>query len=265
MEEYTVVITSCGRFDLLERTLRSLIAYLEGPQESVIVIEDSGQQTVDDVVRSVLPDARVIVNEQRLGQLASVDKAYAQVQTPYIFHCEDDWHFTAGGFLEDSYALLKAFPELSLVSLRSRDELNRLIRTSPTRRLGSIDYFQADPDLHPEYFGYSFNPGLRRRADYLRIGPFASFRGEREISYCFKKLGYTIGYLEQACVTHIGDERHINDPKTHKRARTLPQRLAHSLRLRVDRLHRAAFPAHDPANQIQNGSGKFAETRLSNQ
>lgn len=262
MEPYTVVVTSCGRFDLLERTLSSLCRFLDGPCSQIIVIEDSGRAEVRDVVHAIAPKAQVIVNTRRLGQLTSIDFAYSRVQTPWIFHCEDDWEFSDGKFIHDSHALLQEFPELSLISLRPRSELNRRVRNAPPRQFKDIGYFRADPFSHPEYFGYSFNPGLRRREDYLRIGPFSTFRGEREISYCFKKLGYTMGYLERHCVEHIGNERHIDDPTTHKRARSLPQRLAHSMRIRFDRLHRNLFPTHDPAVQIQRGQGEFAETRL---
>jgi hypothetical protein len=262
MKPYTVVITSCARFDLLERTLSSLCRFLDGPCDRFLVIEDSGDESVRDVVTSITPDAQVLVNPRRLGQLASIDRAYAQVQTPWIFHCEDDWEFTDGKFVQDSHSLLQEFPELSLISLRPRGELNRLVRNAPPRQLNDVGYFRAEPFAHPEYFGYSFNPGLRRREDYLRVGPFVSFRGERDISYCFKKLGYTMGYLERHCVQHIGDERHVDDPRTHKRARTMPQRLAHSVKLRLDRLHRNLFPGQDPAMQILQGEGEFAETRF---
>ena len=33
MEPYSVALTSCGRFDLLERTLASLLPRLDGPPE----------------------------------------------------------------------------------------------------------------------------------------------------------------------------------------------------------------------------------------
>jgi hypothetical protein len=265
MKPYTVVITSCGRFDLLDRTLGSLQQHLEGPLDGVIVAEDSGNPDVQDVVRATFPDALVLLNRPQLGQLTSIDRAYSFVRTPFIFHCEDDWEFSSGSFLHPSAVLLEAFPELSLISLRARGELNRRLRNAPGRSYRGIPYFQADPALHPDYFGYSFNPGLRRTADYLRIGPFASFCGEREISYCFKKLGYTMGYLEDACVMHIGHDRHIDDPKMGRKARTTPQRLAHSARIRFDRLRRHALPWLDPAVQIQRGIGRFAASRLSPQ
>ena len=50
IEPYTVAITSCGRFDLLERTLASLIPVLEGPVEKIVIIEDSGLSAITEVV-----------------------------------------------------------------------------------------------------------------------------------------------------------------------------------------------------------------------
>ena len=42
MEPYTAALTSFGRFDLLERTLRSLLPRLDGPLARVLIGEDSG-------------------------------------------------------------------------------------------------------------------------------------------------------------------------------------------------------------------------------
>ncbi len=263
MFDYTLVVTSCGRFDLLRITLSTLRDSLDIPPARVIVTEDSGNAAVHDVVAPIFPQAKILVNAIRLGQLASIDNAYRFVETPFILHCEDDWQFSGEGFLADSHVLLEEFPEISLVSLRSRTEVNRRIRNAPALRHGSVNYFRADPKLHPEYFGYSFNPGLRRLSDYRRVGPFADYYGERQISYCFKVLGYTTAYLEPACVTHIGDGRHVNDPTTKRRSRNVAGRFLHSCRLRADRVHRKLFPSLDPAVQIQHGIGRFAATRLS--
>ena len=47
---------------------------------------------------------------KRIGQMPAIDEAYRQVETEYIFHCEDDWEFTAPGFIERSLAVLTANP-----------------------------------------------------------------------------------------------------------------------------------------------------------
>ena len=47
-----------------------------------------------------------------------IDLAYSNVDTEWIFHCEDDWEFYREGFVEDSMALLEANPEALQVWLR---------------------------------------------------------------------------------------------------------------------------------------------------
>jgi hypothetical protein len=125
-----------------------------------------------------------------------------------------------------------------MVGLRPRAELNPLVRSSPAQRLGEIAYFEMDPRLHPEYFSYSFNPGLRRLADYRRLGPFASIGGEADISYAFKTAGFRIANLEAPAVCHIGWGRHIDDPMF-RRARTPMQKLVRSISKRAKRVGRA--------------------------
>ena len=61
------------------------------------------------------------------------------------------------------------------------------------------------PDVHPRWFGYSFNPGLRRLKQYQEIGSaFVPIGHENEISIHFKSLGYYMSVLEHGAVRHLG-------------------------------------------------------------
>ena len=252
MEPYTVTLTSCRRFDLLEATLRSLLPRLDGPLAEILIVEDSEDKGIFDVIDKVGGDGiSVIVNSPPLGQMKSIDLVYSKVRTDWIFHCEDDWEFFSNGFIEKSFSILKTFEHISMVSLRPRSELNPLIRNTPPLRLNGIQYFSAEPSLHPEYFGYSFNPGLRRLSDYRKVAPVADLpAGERDVSYCFKRLGYTMGYLEEPAVRHMGGGRHVHDPALPRRPTGFPERLLASMQKRWRRLHRRIDPGIDPAVRI---------------
>ena len=52
-----------------------------------------------------------IFNEKKLGQARSIDLAYSMVETEYIFHCEEDWEFYVGEFIEQSISILKTTPD----------------------------------------------------------------------------------------------------------------------------------------------------------
>jgi hypothetical protein len=238
-EPYTLVVTSCCRFDLLAKTLSSFYAHVDVAPQELIVVEDSADVTVREVVAGLGVPSQTLVHGARIGQVHAIDHAYAKVKTPLIFHCEDDWLFTRGGFIAESARVLQARREVSMVGLRPRSELNPLIRASPVEWLGELAYFKLDPKLHPEHFSYSFNPGLRRLADYNLLGPYARLGEESDVSYTFKKAGYRIAYLEIPAVTHIGHGRHIDDPNFPRRAHAVIGRLTKSVRKRVKRLRRS--------------------------
>jgi len=164
-DAYTLVVTSCRRFDLLEQTFRSFYAHVDVQPEELIVVEDSAETEVKEIVDALGVPARTLIRGARLGQLHAIDHAYAHVKTPLIFHCEDDWLFTRNGFLKESAKILEARADVSMVGLRPRSELNPLVRNTSPKSLDDVIYLELDPRLHPEHFSYSFNPGLRRLAD----------------------------------------------------------------------------------------------------
>lgn len=208
--EYTCVLTSCNRFDLLEQTLISLFKHIDVTPTAFIIIEDSGNAGIHDVLKRFDYPFHVIINPHNLGQAKSIDIAYSHVKTPYIFHCEDDWEFIRTGFILESLRLLQRHKEVSLVQLRGRDEQIKL-RDLPTLNHQGLDYFLAEKHTDKRYFSYGYNPSLRRLADYQRIAPIAAIGGEREVSWIFKQLGFVTAHLEEPAVRHIGEERHIND------------------------------------------------------
>ena len=128
MEKVTLVITSCGRFDLLKRTLDSFFEKNTYPIEKIIITEDSTEgKKLENLISQYenqenKPNFHLIINEVREGQLKSIDKAYKEVDTEYIFHCEDDWEFLKGNFIEKSMKLLKENPKLLTVGLRSKKD-----------------------------------------------------------------------------------------------------------------------------------------------
>lgn len=236
--DFEVVVTSCGRFDLLRRSMESLVAHLDVRPRRILVIEDSGDAGVHAALAGLDGPFEVVVNPRRLGQMATIDKAYTMLEAPYVFHTEDDWQFERSGFVEESAALLEARADYSMIGLRPRSELNPLIRDMPEETIAGVRHFALDPTRHPEYFSHSFNPGLRRLADARAIGPFDRLGGEEDVSYAFKKRGFRIANLAVPACRHIGDDRHVDDPTKRRKARTLGERLARSVRKRWKRLRR---------------------------
>jgi len=215
--QISIVVTSCGRLDLLKQTLATLDEFNTAPIRAVFITEDSGDPAVENCLpEHWRPRTRCFVNQPRLGQIKSIDLAYGHVDTPWIFHCEDDWAFYRPGFIEDSLTLLQADTQALQVWLRSY--AHDLAVHSPYVRLGHRQTVQGIPCYKVEsdkadWQGFSFNPGLRRLADYLPFAPYAAFSGEKELSKRYAAEGRYALILENDAVLHTGFGEHVQVPK----------------------------------------------------
>ncbi|MDP2242729.1 glycosyltransferase family 2 protein [Pseudomonas sp.] len=220
----TLVLTSCGRLDLLQKTLESFDRYNTAPIREVLITEDSGNEGVHQAIpHSWRPFTRVFINRPQLGQIASIDMAYAEVRTSLIFHCEDDWEFYRPGFIEDSLAILEAVPTVLQVWLRSYAHDIRIHspyhHLGPRRMIAGVACYPLLSDK-PDWQGFSFNPGLRRLADYQRLAPYAEKGGEKRLSIDYAELGLTAMVLEGDAVLHTGFEAHVVVPKERSRKKS---------------------------------------------
>ena len=201
--QYAVVLTSCGRFDLLRRTVESFLRFADVRPLQFIIVEDSGDDKVRDALAGLDFPFEFVINRPRLGQAAAIDAGYARVKTPLVFHCEDDWLFFRGGFIRESLVVLQQFPKASAVYLRGRDERRELYE-SPYEEIEGVMFFRSRPESHELFFGYGYNPGLRRLSDYRRFAPLAKIGDEGMVSYVFKQMGFYSAHLEIPAVVHLG-------------------------------------------------------------
>jgi hypothetical protein len=193
MIKVTVCLTSCGRFDLLRQTVDSFERLNTHPIAERLIYEDSGQPIPD----GLLPEGWRVVGNEKIGQYAAIDRLYAEVKTPYIFHLEDDWDFYRSGFIEASMPFLED-PKCVTVWLRERNDTNghpvegdRLILNHAKR-----------------WHGFTLNPGLRRLKDYHAVAPFGG-RDEASIGLIYKERGYYAAITPQGYVRHTGCKRSV--------------------------------------------------------
>jgi hypothetical protein len=229
----TVVLTSCGRFDLLEETVASFFRHFDA--ERIIVADDAGDTEAAARFAATFGQVDMRVNDPRRGQMRSIDGLYASVATPYVVHLEDDWRFTGGVDLDKVVRFLEARPDVSVVCIGYRFDA-RFARSARKATHEGIDYWVWDLDAHPKWFSYSFNPSIGRLALWREIGPYASFKTEEGLSQFVKGQGMRIAMLIPSLAEHIGDERHADDPFQPKRAKTAIARLKRSITKRWQRM-----------------------------
>jgi len=232
MKEVTVVLTSCGRLDLLTRTIESFNKFNTYPITKFLLIDDSGDKKFKEEANKILSsllkeyDYSLIFNKKRQGQIKSIDYAYNLVETQYIFHLEDDWKFYQSYFIEHSFKLMDVDSKLITVWLR---ELNDTMDHPVGKDYKFVTYLEDNQPLFVSKFfyledfkgwsGFTFNPGLRRYKDYKTISPFTNHISDKlvnipesllEIELAISKkygdLGFKAAIFENGYVRHIGWE-----------------------------------------------------------
>lgn len=225
------VLTSCGRIDLLEKTLNSFIIFNDYERiKEFIIIEDSADPKIAEELNKLNEEKyngifKVIINEHRLGQSASIDKAYAMVDTEYVFHCENDWQFYRKGFIQASLGVLETQPKVLQCWIRPKSDgiLNKIepkVYQLPggykVRRVLPHDFSYADIDADgiavkvqvSGYIGFSWNPGLKRMSDYKLIKAYSNYKHEHMVDRFYKENGYMVVSLSEndqdGYVKHIG-------------------------------------------------------------
>jgi len=203
-----LVITSCDRFDLLEKTLESFFKHNTYELNEIIITEDSNkEEKLNKILHRYknIYNIKTIINKTKLGQLKSIDNAYSHVNSKYVFHCEDDWKFLKDGFIEKSIQILKNKKILS-VWLRDIKEYDTINFSNEIYTTNNINYKLVYNEI------LSFNPGLRRYEDYKLIEKFSKFskKGfESDISNFYINKGFYSSILSEAYVEHMGWHRRV--------------------------------------------------------
>ena len=157
------------------------------------------------------PRVRVLCNQVRLGQMRALDRVWAHVMTPWIFHLEDDWLFDGNaGFIQDSLDIMLDHPRCFQVHLRHRPssihpvhatQFESSRRRTPYRRLVA-DWASTG---HKLWQGFSLGPGLRRTELVRALGPMEAYGSELLVQAAFASLGLWAGALEHGVLDHAGD------------------------------------------------------------
>lgn len=184
MNNVTFFLTSCKRHDLLKICLESFNKYNTYHIERGIIIEDSDQDIswCKDVLTNI-PNLELINTGGRKGQIRNIDRCYAMIDTPYVFHCEDDFQFIKSGFIEPSIKVLEAESKCINVWLTPYDhswedpnsthyhlfdeKRNRIKQTQ--FNLDGVTYWNVNNPIIGEWgLGFTFQPSLHRIEDWRK-------------------------------------------------------------------------------------------------
>lgn len=206
---YTVCLTACNRPDLLAITLETFFEFADIQPTEFMIYEDSSLRC-NEKLKTRYPEITWMEGPERYGQIVALDIMFSQVQTEYIFHCEDDWRFLKTGFIMKSINILEGIKYIYQVRLRQLDKEN----SHPISWQNGFGILKGEP----LWGGLNFNPSLKRKSDYDLIGSFGAhtefnrwkpWKSEADISKLYSKKGFKAAILNEDYIEHIGNDRHI--------------------------------------------------------
>ena len=197
---YEIVVTSCGRWHLLDKCLTSLFSLI-GENHKVTVIEDCARKDVEKKILDKFGGkVNLIFNEENIGQIRSIDKAYSQVTSEYIVKVEDDYVFHGNkNFIQDAIDVLKERPDVFFVWLRhfpnyrishGTDYMKNLFEPPIYKTRTGVSYKMLTPNHYGDWSGFTFMTSVSRTADYKRMFPEGYFECSKD------KIGV---FGEKAC------------------------------------------------------------------
>ena len=230
-KQITITLTSCGRWDLLEKTIKSLVQFWDGPKPYELLIYEDQELRVlhfstlyGFISEWIGKDSwEFEIYHGKRGQISAIDFLYSKVKTPYIFHQEDDWETTKSGFIQKSLSILEEKPSIMQVWLRAPNDRNgHPCHGVAQKTTDGTKYHVLKTGYMGKWHGYSMNPGLRRLSDYQKLFPngFAAeipwnpknpLESEILVGRKFFKNGFRAATLLDGYCRHIGGNgRHVN-------------------------------------------------------
>lgn len=177
------LLTSCGRFDLLTKTLESL--YNNQASDIFVIIHEDGKS--------------------RYGQHASIDKFLKSNNVKYYLHLEDDWEFNnTYNWIADSIKIMESDPEIIKVLCR-QDSPHPCThdKSLDNIKYGYLKPWKSNDDII--WHGFSWNPGVTRLDLLKQFLPFKKW--EQDVAKQIYDAGYKTVELAKPIYKHIGDDR----------------------------------------------------------
>lgn len=210
-DNVTTVLTSCGRWDFLTVSLDTFLAHHTPGR--FILVEDSADREFAERIRDRYPQIEVVLNDPRLGQHKAIDRVYAMIDTPYILHLEDDWHFLGEMDIDHGIRVLESDPSsITAVCFARFTGLKKRQRIFGKKVTHDGRPYMHMGNSHREWHGFSFYPSVLRKDLWAEHGPYAKYQNERAISKHMKAMGKEMVYQLPGVGVHVGSGKSVYDP-----------------------------------------------------
>ncbi len=202
----TIVITSAGRQEYLQQTIESLKGHFIYDQKKTVwyIIDDfpDSIETREYIESLPIFDLKIF-NPVNMGLGYSLNRIYSEINTEFVFHCEDDWLFLQPVPVSRMIKLLRENPHLRQLTLHSGS-----VKPKFENKVKLTDKGFAETHFKT----FTFNPHLALTNLFIQNQPFPLMYSELEYTLKLERAGRSISGIidygsEIIYVQHLGFQR----------------------------------------------------------
>ena len=221
IKDITFTMTTCNRLDLTLKTLSSLKRFGYNVNSFILMI-DCFNETFSNTLHLQYPYIHFITprstnfKKRNARHMDNLQQLFEMVDTPWWFHCEDDWEFTAPGFIENSKRVLSDPNTDNAIYMMMGREPNSFKphvdekfgwRTSTNNHKYSV--LRINSGASGSFTSFTANPSVMVVSRvHEMIGNFSNYKGEFDISRTLgKRYGARVGIFREHYYNHMGAGR----------------------------------------------------------
>jgi len=203
----TLTMTTGCRYHLFTDTINSFFGCCKDIDliERIVIGDDGSiDKEITDMVNYIKQHTNVsvtVLQNQEHGQANNLNNLWGNVNTDFVFHTEDDWHYTRPGhFIRECFDVANCDSRCKNVILRGWK--------SCYVKDGAVEYYAHVYQPQDEYehtarsdcdwYGLSFNPGILHLPTIRKYMPFSLYRGDDSNRAWDKVVAKS--YMEDGCV-----------------------------------------------------------------
>ena len=205
--DLSIIIVSYNTADLIASCLNSILTTNIGKE--IFVVDNASNDGIAKVVRDGFPSVHLVVNQENRGFAAANNQVLADCRGRYILFLNPDTQVMADTF-GNAVSFMDDHPHMGLAGMK-------IINPDGTRQ-ESVSYrYPGGKYAKSEMSGLSgriacvLGAGMiARREIILKTGGFDEdfflYGEDQDLCLRIRKLGYEIGYIDDAVVVHLGGQ-----------------------------------------------------------
>jgi N-acetylglucosaminyl-diphospho-decaprenol L-rhamnosyltransferase len=205
--DLSIIIVSYNTADLIASCLNSILT--TNIEKEIFVVDNASNDGIAKIVRDGFPSVHLVVNQENRGFAAANNQVLADCRGRYILFLNPDTQVMADTF-GNAISFMDDHPHIGLAGMKIINP-DGTLQESVSYRYPGGKYAKSEMSGLSGRIACVLGAGMiARREIILKTGGFDEdfflYGEDQDLCLRIRKLGYEIGYIDDAVVVHLGGQ-----------------------------------------------------------